>query len=78
MTEIHSVETHLVLVVVNVGKKVILPESALMQPNQVIQTVSNVVRWATFLENVLKVVQTNVLTVETKVIKRETVQTNPK
>ena len=78
MTEIHSVETHQVLVVVNVGKKVILPESALMQPNQAIQTVSNVVRWATFLENVLKVVEINVSTVETKVIKRETVQTNPK
>ena len=78
MTEIHSVETHPVLVAVNVARKVTLPESALMQHNRAIQTVSNVVRWATFLENVLKVVEINVSTVETKVIKRETVQTNPK
>ena len=78
MTEIHSVETHPALVAVNVARKVILPESALMQHNRAIQTVSNVVRWATFLENVLKVVEINVSTVETKVIKRETVQTNPK
>ena len=78
MTEIHSVETHPVLVAVNVARKVTLPESALMHHNRAIQTVSNVVRWAIFLENVLKVVEINVSTVETKVIKRETVQTNPK
>ena len=41
-TEIHSVETHPVRVVVNVVKKAILPENVQMLPNQAIQTVSNV------------------------------------
>ena len=77
-TETHLVETHLAQDAENVVQRIIGPENVQTLPSPVTQTVSNVAKWAIFLENAHKEEEINVLIVEMKDTKRETVQTNLK
>ena len=77
-TETHLVETHPAQDAVNVVQRTIGPENVQTLPSPVTQTVSNVAKWAIFLENAHKEEEINVLIVEMKAIKRETAQINLK